>query len=265
MAQGGDISATLKSAADKPSAADEAVFERLQTSLAHMANRDNTGRWTNEEHDLFLHCLKVFGKDWKKFADVMRTRSVIQIRTHAQKYFQKVARETGAGKLPESTSCRSSFRKIRMCRQCRGHGVLVALQGHSHCPYAACTCSRCFTNKGTKRNTRNDAAYEAGTHGHDGHIARAGEDVPASQLFPSPEAPKNGIDNAAAALSGLSSLFAATTPRSQGFGAMSAAAGNAPFGYPSMAGQDGAPGQPMVSWGGISHAHLAAADLVGRV
>jgi SHAQKYF class myb-like DNA-binding protein len=97
MAQGGDISAALNSTPVTPSAADEAVFKRLQTSLAHMADRDNTGRWGNGEHELFLHCVRVFGKDWNKCADILRTRTVIQIRTHAQKHFHKVAKENGAG------------------------------------------------------------------------------------------------------------------------------------------------------------------------
>jgi len=55
----------------------------------------NTGRWTREEHNMFLHGLETYGKEWKKIADLIKTRSVVQIRTHAQKYFQKVAKHTG--------------------------------------------------------------------------------------------------------------------------------------------------------------------------
>jgi len=53
---------------------------------------ENTGRWTKEEHQMFLKGLKSHGKIWKKIAIMIPTRTVIQIRTHAQKYFQKVER-----------------------------------------------------------------------------------------------------------------------------------------------------------------------------
>jgi SHAQKYF class myb-like DNA-binding protein len=55
----------------------------------------NHGRWTREEHAVFLHGLELHGKEWKKIADMISSRSVVQIRTHAQKYFQKVAKTTG--------------------------------------------------------------------------------------------------------------------------------------------------------------------------
>jgi SHAQKYF class myb-like DNA-binding protein len=48
------------------------------------------GRWTNEEHRLFLHGLQLHNKQWKLIADLVKTRTVVQIRTHAQKYFQKL-------------------------------------------------------------------------------------------------------------------------------------------------------------------------------
>lgn len=30
------------------------------------------------------------GKDWKAISDLVQTRSIVQIRTHAQKYFIKI-------------------------------------------------------------------------------------------------------------------------------------------------------------------------------
>lgn len=60
---------------------------------------ENTGRWTAEEHRLFLQGLEQHGKGWKKIASLIKSRTVVQIRTHAQKYFQKLAkaRENGEG------------------------------------------------------------------------------------------------------------------------------------------------------------------------
>lgn len=61
---------------------------------------ENTGRWTKEEHDVFLVGLEKHGKEWKEISHMIPTRSVVQIRTHAQKYFQKVAKSRAReGKL----------------------------------------------------------------------------------------------------------------------------------------------------------------------
>ena len=51
---------------------------------------EHTGRWTKEEHDAFLQGLQLHGKEWKRVAAKVRTRTVVQTRTHAQKYFQKL-------------------------------------------------------------------------------------------------------------------------------------------------------------------------------
>jgi len=52
--------------------------------------QEHTGRWTREEHAAFLSALKMYGKEWKKVAAKVKTRTVVQTRTHAQKYFQKL-------------------------------------------------------------------------------------------------------------------------------------------------------------------------------
>jgi len=56
---------------------------------------DNSGRWTNEEHDRFLQGLDMYGKKWTKVAEVVGSRSTVQVRSHAQKYFQKIVKGGG--------------------------------------------------------------------------------------------------------------------------------------------------------------------------
>ena len=50
---------------------------------------ERTGRWSASEHALFLEGLKLHGRLWRKIASMIKTRSIVQIRTHAQKYFLK--------------------------------------------------------------------------------------------------------------------------------------------------------------------------------
>jgi SHAQKYF class myb-like DNA-binding protein len=65
------------------------------------AQGENTGRWTAEEHRLFLQGLEQHGKGWKKIASLIKSRTVVQIRTHAQKYFQKLAKARQNGEEGE--------------------------------------------------------------------------------------------------------------------------------------------------------------------
>jgi SHAQKYF class myb-like DNA-binding protein len=46
---------------------------------------------------LFLQGLELYGKEWKKISKMVKSRTLVQIRSHAQKYFQKLStvRENG--------------------------------------------------------------------------------------------------------------------------------------------------------------------------
>jgi len=72
------------------------------TSTGSAIQGENTGRWTADEHRLFLQGLEQHGKGWKKIASLIKSRTVVQIRTHAQKYFQKLAkaRQNGEDEIP---------------------------------------------------------------------------------------------------------------------------------------------------------------------
>lgn len=86
-----DLTSTMVNAANANSA----------SSAASAKGGENTGRWTAEEHRLFLQGLEQHGKGWKKIASLIKSRTVVQIRTHAQKYFQKLAKARQNGEEGE--------------------------------------------------------------------------------------------------------------------------------------------------------------------
>lgn len=59
-------------------------------------DKEKVGRWSEKEHLVFLDGLHTYGKQWKTIAGMIGTRTVVQVRTHAQKYFQKMERSNGA-------------------------------------------------------------------------------------------------------------------------------------------------------------------------
>ncbi|KAL5199558.1 hypothetical protein ABZP36_020761 [Zizania latifolia] len=56
--------------------------------------------WTEPEHDKFLEALQLFDRDWKKIEAYIGSKTVIQIRSHAQKYFLKVQKNGTGEHLP---------------------------------------------------------------------------------------------------------------------------------------------------------------------
>jgi MYB-related transcription factor LHY len=67
-------------------------------------------RWTDEEHTLFINSLQKNGRQWSKIADALGTKTAVQIRSHAQKFFSRVekgkhqASEAGASTLFDSST-----------------------------------------------------------------------------------------------------------------------------------------------------------------
>lgn len=92
------MTSTSKSSSSKSKKKAIATVTMATAAIAQSAigsggsHGENTGRWTTEEHNLFLQGLELHGKGWKKIAGLIKSRTVVQIRTHAQKYFQKLAK-----------------------------------------------------------------------------------------------------------------------------------------------------------------------------
>lgn len=74
--------------------------------------QEHTGRWTREEHEAFLQALQQYGKEWKKVAAKVKTRTVVQTRTHAQKYFQKLQKGITGEKEDVEEEVLSEAKKI---------------------------------------------------------------------------------------------------------------------------------------------------------
>lgn len=56
--------------------------------------------WSEQEHDKFLEALQLFDRDWKKIEAFVGSKTVIQIRSHAQKYFLKVQKNGTSERVP---------------------------------------------------------------------------------------------------------------------------------------------------------------------
>ncbi|CAM0903197.1 unnamed protein product [Alopecurus aequalis] len=59
-------------------------------------------KWTEDEHKLFLEAMQLHGRAWRRIQEHIGTKTAVQIRSHAQKFFTKVIRESSGD------SCKSS-------------------------------------------------------------------------------------------------------------------------------------------------------------
>lgn len=70
---------------ERPSTSAKVVYDKSASK--------SSGRWTKEEHQKFIEGLKKFGKNWKQVEEYVGTRNGAQIRSHAQKFFNRLERE----------------------------------------------------------------------------------------------------------------------------------------------------------------------------
>ncbi|XP_073002333.1 protein CCA1-like isoform X3 [Typha latifolia] len=61
-------------------------------------------KWTEEEHSRFLKALKLYGRAWQRIQEHIGTKSAVQIRSHAQKFFSKLEKEALAKGTPVGQS-----------------------------------------------------------------------------------------------------------------------------------------------------------------
>mmetsp|Transcript_10745 Transcript_10745/g.12301 ORF Transcript_10745/g.12301 Transcript_10745/m.12301 type:complete len:233 (+) Transcript_10745:139-837(+) len=68
---------------------EELQKEEQTAAPFNRTKRRLSGWWDSKEHKRFLDGLNQHGRDWKKIADVVQTRTPVQVRTHAQKFFMR--------------------------------------------------------------------------------------------------------------------------------------------------------------------------------
>ncbi|KAH0877799.1 hypothetical protein HID58_065193 [Brassica napus] len=54
-------------------------------------------KWSEAEHERFLEAINIYGRAWRQIQEHIGTKTAVQIRSHAQKFFSKVAREADSG------------------------------------------------------------------------------------------------------------------------------------------------------------------------
>ncbi|GAB5367280.1 hypothetical protein AAMO2058_001216700 [Amorphochlora amoebiformis] len=73
--------------------------------------RNPRQQWTQEEHQRFVEAIKLYKRDWARVRAHVGTRTVIQIRSHAQKYFLKLQKLGKADCIPPRRNKISSTRQ----------------------------------------------------------------------------------------------------------------------------------------------------------
>ncbi|AQK73555.1 Protein REVEILLE 6 [Zea mays] len=75
----------------------EEVSKKVRKPYTITKSRES---WTEQEHDKFLEALQLFDRDWKKIEAFVGSKTVIQIRSHAQKYLLKVQKNGTSEHVP---------------------------------------------------------------------------------------------------------------------------------------------------------------------
>lgn len=103
---------------DRDDEAEHVVTPRgssTSSSVNSLGEKEKIGRWTELEHQVFLQGLETHGKQWKLIANMIGTRTVVQVRTHAQKYFQRIERHGLSNSIaPSASSNPSTKRKMSL-------------------------------------------------------------------------------------------------------------------------------------------------------
>ncbi|KAF6150538.1 hypothetical protein GIB67_030339 [Kingdonia uniflora] len=99
--------------------------------------------WTEEEHEKFLEALQLFDRDWKKIEDFVGSKTVIQIRSHAQKYFLKAQKNGTTAHVPPPRPKRKATHLYPQ-KTSKNELAALALQASLDSPTLSCLASDYF-------------------------------------------------------------------------------------------------------------------------
>ena len=69
------------------------MLNNKSTSQMGQQKRVINGRWTKTQNDRFMKGLEKYGRDWVLVQKIVKTRTLSQVRSHAQKVFLKMKDE----------------------------------------------------------------------------------------------------------------------------------------------------------------------------
>lgn len=95
------------------------------------------GLWSEQEHEQFLHAMKMFPTGpWRSIAAFIGTRSIKQVQTHAQKYQQKINRRRRGLRKQKKKFVRPEHRVDAHATGCIQRVKNFAVQGSPRSPSA---------------------------------------------------------------------------------------------------------------------------------
>lgn len=72
---------------------DDKIPSNKKACITKLQIKDKSqGVWTKEEHYRFVEAIGMYGNQWGRVIDYVKTRSYLQVRSHSQKYFKKIQR-----------------------------------------------------------------------------------------------------------------------------------------------------------------------------
>lgn len=63
---------------------------KSETTVDSEIKESNLGKWSAEEHKMFICGIVKYGNDWGQVHKMVKTRTCIQLRSHSQKFFTKI-------------------------------------------------------------------------------------------------------------------------------------------------------------------------------